>query len=625
MEHVAYEAIVIGAGHAGCEAALALARTGHRTLCLTLSLEAVAYMACNPAIGGTSKGHLVREVDALGGEMGLAIDETYLQSRMINTKKGPAVHSLRAQADKAAYSARMKRALLQEPLLTLLQGEAKEIVVENGVLRGVLTTHGQFFSAPVVIVAAGVYLQSRILAGEFCEQTGPSGLMRSSHLSAAIQALGFSRMRFKTGTPPRINARTVDFAKMEPQNGDDPITPFSFLTTQLPRTPQQQIPCYLTYTNEQTHTILRENLHRSPMYSGVIQGMGARYCPSIEDKIVRFAHKDRHQLFLEPEGASECEWYLQGFSTSMPFDVQLRALHTVPGLEHAEVTRYGYAIEYDCIDARDLTPALMAKSVPGLFFAGQICGSSGYEEAAAQGILAGINAAQYLSGREPILIGRHEGYLGVLVDDLVTLGTPEPYRMMTSRAEYRLSLRQDNADLRLTKYGAQCGLASAQRIALCEQRAKKLEEMQDLVQTARIAKPQAQALEAQAQIHVEPGTPLRQVLSRGDLQPEILHRVFFPDLNREMAQLVLTEVKYAGYIQRQQREIQEFLRMETMPLPQDADYAAMEGLRLEAREKLARIKPETLGRASRISGVSPGDIAVLSVWLKRLQREGKMP
>jgi len=616
-----YDAIVIGAGHAGCEAALALARTGQKTLLITLTLDAIAHMACNPAIGGTSKGHLVREIDALGGQMGRTIDGAFIQSRMINTKKGPAVHSLRAQADKAKYSASMKNTLLTQQNLTLLQGEVSELLTaENGSISGVKTTHGAVYSAKAVIVTTGVYLKSRILAGEFCEETGPGGLMRSNHLTESIKNLGFPIMRFKTGTPPRINKHTVDYEKMEVQPGDDPVVPFSFLTD--PDSVQiDQVPCYLTYTNEATHNILRANIHRSPMYSGVIKGMGARYCPSIEDKIVRFADKERHQLFIEPEGLDNDELYVQGFSSSMPYDVQEAALHTIPGLEHAQITRYAYAIEYDCIDATALFGSLMAKEVPGLFFAGQVNGSSGYEEAAAQGLMAGINASLYLRGKDPLILDRSQGYIGVLIDDLTTLGTPEPYRMMTSRAEYRLTLRQDNADLRLTELGYHAGLVSEERYAALLQKKAALDAGLKELEARRLSLTEAEEVSRAIGAPVQSGTQLNTLLARNDAQ--LCH--ITPYLTGDYTPAVLRQMeistKYRGYIQRQQRDIEAFLKMEHTPLPEDMDYSAIGSLRIEAREKLSRIRPRNLGQAGRISGVSPSDISVLMVYLKRHQGE----
>lgn len=611
-----YDAIVIGGGHAGCEAALALARTGRSTLCLTLSLDAIAHMACNPAIGGTSKGHLVREIDALGGQMGRTIDATFIQSRMINTRKGPAVHSLRAQADKARYSAFMRRVLLETPNLTLLQGEAKEILVNpDGTVGGIVTTHGASYSARAVVVATGVYLQSRILAGEFREETGPGGLMRSSHLTASIRDLGFSIMRFKTGTPPRINKHTVEVERMELQPGDEPVVPFSFLTdpqsVQIP-----QVPCYLTYTNRETHDILHSNLDRSPLYSGIIQGMGARYCPSIEDKIVRFADKERHQLFIEPEGLDNDELYVQGFSTSMPFDVQEAALHTVPGLERAAITRYGYAIEYDCIDATALTGALMAKGIPGLFFAGQVCGSSGYEEAAAQGLMAGLNASLYLREREPLILTRDQGYIGVLIDDLTTLGTPEPYRMMTSRAEYRLILRQDNADLRLTRLGYEAGLAGEERYRAVERKERDLARGLAYLEQRRLTAAETERVGEALGAPIQPGATLWSILARNDAAFDTVTPYLAESFSPGVARQMEIQVKYQGYIQRQERDIQAFLRMEQAVLPDDLDYQTISSLRIEAREKLNRVRPRNLGQAGRISGVSPSDISVLMVYLK---------
>ena len=591
-----FDAVVIGAGHAGCEAALALARMGHRTLLLTLNLDALALMPCNPAIGGTGKGHLVREVDALGGEMGRAIDDTFIQSRMLNTGKGPAVHSLRAQADKLQYRLRMRRAVDGCENLEVRQAEVSRIEVQNGRVTGVVTTTGARVSCRAAVVCAGVYLNSRIIIGECAWNGGPQGLLAANALTACLCDLGFSIRRFKTGTPARLDGRTIDFSKMEPQPGDEPVTPFSFLTDASAL--QNRALCYLTYTTRETHDILLANLHRAPMYTGSIHGTGARYCPSIEDKVVRFRDKERHPVFLEPEGLDTVEWYAQGMSTSMPEEVQRAFYRTVPGLENARLLRLAYAIEYDCIDPTALSPALAARQVDGLWLAGQVNGTSGYEEAAAQGVYAGVNAALWLAGREPMLLSRDDGYLGVLVDDLVTKGVDEPYRMMTSRAEYRLVLRQDNADFRLTERGYRAGLATRDRYERMLRRREDFERARALLRERHLDVPLRKPDAAFSQIAAQ--------------VPEIA-----PDTGRQLE----IEIKYEGYIERQLADVRRFRRLESMPLPADADYLHMDGLRLEAREKLDKQRPASLGQASRIPGVSPGDVTVLSIWLEKRRRE----
>ena len=595
-----YDIVVVGAGHAGCEAALCCARMGLSTLLTTLNLDSLAMMPCNPAIGGTAKGHLVRELDALGGEMGRAIDDVFIQSRMLNTGKGPAVHSLRAQADKKEYQKRMRRAVDDCERLDLRQAEIRQVFVENGRVVGVETTTGARVGCRAAVICTGVYLKSRIIIGECSWNGGPQGLMAANALTENLADLGFEIRRFKTGTPARLDGRTIDFSRMEPQDGDDPVTPFSFMTD--PATLHNRARCYLTYTTPETHRIILDNLDRAPVYSGDIKGTGARYCPSIETKVVRFKDKDRHPIFMEPEGLNTSEWYAQGMSTSMPEDIQRKIYASVPGLEHAKLLRLAYAIEYDCIDSTALDASFCAKHIRGLYFAGQINGTSGYEEAAAQGLYAGMNAALFVQGRAPLLLTRADAYIGVLVDDLVTRGTDEPYRMMTSRAEYRLLLRQDNADLRLTQLGYDAGLAS-------EARLRRMEQKREGTAAAISALEGAHALER-----------LRRTEENFDsvraAKPDI------PDFPPEIKRQAEIEVKYQGYIDRQQAEVKKFRRMEDTPLPEGTDYMAMAGLRIEAREKLQRRQPRSLGQASRIPGVSPGDVTVLMIWLK--SREGKV-
>jgi len=616
-----YDVIVIGAGHAGCEAALACARTGLNTLCFALNTDSIAYLACNPAVGGTSKGHLVREVDALGGQIGLATDQTLIQMRMLNLRKGPAVHSLRAQVDKQRYAHEMRRVLEHQPNLSLIQAEAAELLTTNSKVSGVKSAFGIRYEAKAVVICSGVYLNSRIIIGEYTAQTGPNGLIRSTHLKESLESLGVPLRRFKTGTPPRVDRRTIDFSKMEIQQGDDPMVPFSFMTDPKRFEGFTQEPCHLCYTTEKTREILKNNLHRSPMYSGMIDGTGARYCPSIEDKVVRFADKPRHQLFIEPEGLYTEEMYVQGFSTSMPLDVQIEALATISGLEHARIVRPGYAIEYDCIDGRCLTLSMMHKEIPGLFFAGQIVGSSGYEEAAAQGILAGLNASLYVRGEQPLHLTRMQAYIGVLVDDLVTKGTPEPYRMMTARAEYRLLLRQDNADFRLTEKGYQAGLATQERYDRMLRRKDKVADAIAYLESKRLQDPVLGAFEGDFQSFK--GQTFSQLLQRPEIDASMIARAdagfaaYPPDV-REQVQI---SVKYRGYIDRQLKEVQQQQRMEGRALPSDIDYSSITGLRIEARQKLQVQRPQNLGQASRISGVSPADIAVLSIYLTKRTRE----
>ncbi len=620
-----FDLIVVGAGHAGCEAALAGARMGQRTLLLTLNLDSVAMMPCNPAIGGTGKGHLVRELDALGGEMGRAIDDTFIQSRMLNTGKGPAVYSLRAQADKTAYKARMRAAVENQPGLTLRQGEVRRLIVENGEIRGVETATGSKIGCRAAVLCTGVYLKSRIIIGQCSWEGGPQGLVAATGLTQSLLDNGFSIRRFKTGTPARVDVRTVDFSKMTPQEGDSPIVPFSFLTDAAPL--KNRALCYLTYTTPETHEIIRENLHLSPMYSGEIKGTGARYCPSIEDKVVRFADKERHPIFMEPEGLNTVEWYVQGMSSSLPEDVQRRMYRSVPGLEHAELMRLAYAIEYDCIDPMQLTNYFETRHIRGLFCAGQINGTSGYEEAAAQGLYAGMNAALELKGEEMITLNRANSYIGVMVDDLTTKGTDEPYRMMTSRAEYRLLLRQDNADLRLTEMGYRAGLASEARYRrMCEKR-EQLEKGCAYLGKTWVAPSESvnALLREKGETELSASARLSDLIKRPNVHYDDLAACVpgMPELRADAREQTEIELKYEGYIDRQRAEVKKFLREEEMRLPDDLDYMTVDTLRVEARQKLNKVKPASLGQASRIPGVSPGDITVLMILMEKKRRENR--
>ena len=620
-----FDLIVVGAGHAGCEAALAGARMGQRTLLLTLNLDSVAMMPCNPAIGGTGKGHLVRELDALGGEMGRAIDDTFIQSRMLNTGKGPAVYSLRAQADKTAYKARMRAAVENQPGLTLRQGEVRRLIVENGEIRGVETATGSKIGCRAAVLCTGVYLKSRIIIGQCSWEGGPQGLIAATGLTQSLLDNGFSIRRFKTGTPARVDVRTVDFSKMTPQEGDSPIVPFSFLTDAAPL--KNRALCYLTYTTPETHEIIRENLHLSPMYSGEIKGTGARYCPSIEDKVVRFADKERHPIFMEPEGLNTVEWYVQGMSSSLPEDVQRRMYRSVPGLERAELMRLAYAIEYDCIDPMQLTNHFETRHIRGLFCAGQINGTSGYEEAAAQGLYAGMNAALELKGEEMITLNRANSYIGVMVDDLTTKGTDEPYRMMTSRAEYRLLLRQDNADLRLTEMGYRAGLASEARYRrMCEKR-EQLEKGCAYLGKTWVAPSESvnALLREKGEMELSASARLSDLIKRPNVHYDDLAACVpgMPELRADAREQTEIELKYEGYIDRQRAEVKKFLREEEMRLPDDLDYMTVDTLRVEARQKLNKVKPASLGQASRIPGVSPGDITVLMILMEKKRRENR--
>lgn len=618
-----YDIAVIGAGHAGCEAALAAARLGMKTLMFSISLEAVANMPCNPHIGGSSKGHLVREIDCLGGEMGKNIDKSYIQIKMLNTSKGPAVYSLRAQADRKKYQAEMKHTLERQENLFIKQAEIVNITLEDNKVKSIETNIGAIYDVDAIIVATGTYLKGKIFIGENSFESGPDGVFPSNKLSDCLKNLGVNLVRFKTGTPARVNRKSIDFSKMEIQEGEEDIEAFSLEDEIDPN--KKQLPCYLTYTNEKTHEIIRANLHRSPLYGGEIKGTGPRYCPSIEDKVVRFADKERHQVFIEPMGENTDEMYVQGMSSSLPEDVQIAMYRTLPGLENAEFTRPAYAIEYDCIDPADLKLSLEYKKIENLFFAGQTNGTSGYEEAASQGLIAGINAAQKLKGKEPVILDRSQAYIGVLIDDIVTKGTNEPYRMMTSRAEYRLLLRQDNADLRLTEIGHEVGLISDERYESFLTKKKHIEDEIDRLKKTTI-KPTEEVnefLEKHGSSRITSGVKLSELLKRTELTYKALWEIDNnrPLLDRLEAQEVEIQVKYEGYIRMQEDQVEKFKKLEDKHLDESINYDEIKGLRIEARQKLNKIKPLSIGQASRISGVSPADVSVLLIYLEQQKRK----
>ncbi len=620
----AYDVAVIGAGHAGCEAALACARLGLETILFTISVESIAMMPCNPNIGGSSKGHLVREIDALGGEMGKNIDRTFIQSKMLNTSKGPAVHSLRAQADKALYSSTMRKTLENTDHLTIKQAEITDLIIEDGQIKGVKTDTGGIYPCRAAVLATGTYLRARCLCGEAVTYTGPNGLKAAGALSDSLRRLGIELVRFKTGTPARMDGRTIDTSKMVEQKGDRRIIPFSF-TTDPDSIQKEQVSCWLTYTNEQTHQIIRDNLDRSPIYAGVIEGTGPRYCPSIEDKVVKFAGRDHHQVFLEPEGLYTNEMYVDGMSSSLPEDVQYRMYHTVPGLEHAKIVRHAYAIEYDCIPASQLRPTLEFKKIRGLYSGGQFNGSSGYEEAAAQGLIAGINAAMGLLGRQQLILRRSQAYIGVLIDDLVTKDIKEPYRMMTSRAEYRLFLRQDNADLRLTPIGHEIGLIDDERYEHFLEKKHMIEEEDKRVRSLMIGtgEPVQRFLREHGSQQTGKSLSLAELIRRPELSYDILKDLDpdRPSLPEAVTQQVEIGIKYEGYLVRQQKQVEKFHRMENKLIPEDIDYRQLHGLRIEAQQKLEKFRPLSIGQAGRIAGVTPADISVLLIHIMQINQE----
>ena len=613
-----YDVAVIGAGHAGCEAALAAARLGFRTVVFTVSVDSIALMPCNPNIGGSSKGHLVREVDALGGEMGKVIDRTFIQSKMLNQSKGPAVHSLRAQADKADYSRAMRQVLEAQPGLDIRQMEVTDLLTEDGHITGVQTYSGAIYHCRAVVLCTGTYLKARCIYGDVSMHTGPNGLQSANYLTDSLKSLGIKMYRFKTGTPARIDRNSIDFSRMEEQKGDERVVPFSF-TTDPEDVQIDQVSCWLTYTNETTHEIIRNNLDRSPLFSGAIEGTGPRYCPSIEDKVVKFPDKNRHQVFIEPEGIHTTEMYVGGMSSSLPEDVQYAMYRSVPGLENAKIVRNAYAIEYDCIDARQLKPTLEFKNIEGLFSGGQFNGSSGYEEAAAQGLIAGINAARKLQGKEGIVIDRSQGYIGVLIDDLVTKESHEPYRMMTSRAEYRLLLRQDNADLRLTAIGHEVGLIDEKRYQNLLEKEEQIAQEIDRVNHTNVGTSEKvqQLLDSYGSTRLTSGTTLAELIRRPELSYDKLKEIDEdrPDLPWDVAEQVNINIKYEGYIKRQMKQVEQFKKLENRKIPENIDYNEIQSLRIEAKQKLSQIRPASIGQASRISGVSPADISVLLVYL----------
>lgn len=619
-----YDVVIIGAGHAGCEATLASARLGLNTIVFTVSVDSIALMPCNPNIGGTSKGHLVRELDALGGEMGKNIDKTFIQSKMLNKSKGPAVHSLRAQADKQDYTREMRKTLENTDNLTVRQGEVAEIIVEDGVIKGVKTVSGATYYARSVVLATGVYLKAKCIYGDVFQYTGPNGLMAANHLTDSLIKNGIKMRRFKTGTPARVDKRTVDFSKMEEQFGDERVVPFSF-STDPESVQKEQVSCWLTYTNEETHKIIKENINRSPLFSGMIEGTGPRYCPSIEDKVVKFADKNRHQVFIEPEGLYTNEMYLGGMSSSLPEDVQYAMYHTVPGLENAKIVRNAYAIEYDCIEYGQLLPNLEFKNIKGLFSAGQFNGSSGYEEAAAQGIIAGINAARFVQNKESIILDRSQAYIGVLIDDLVTKESHEPYRMMTSRAEYRLLLRQDNADLRLTKIGYEVGLVSEERYKYVCEKEKLIEEEVKRLENYKVgaARENQEILEKLGTTPLKTATTLGELIRRPELNYDLIKELDKDrkELPYDVIEQVNINIKYNGYIERQKKQVKNFKKLENKKIPEDFDYKKVKSLRIEAVQKLEFYRPVNIGQASRISGVSPADISVLLIYMEQMNRK----